>query len=354
MRVYFSDRHVTHSPKTFLVRGQMTQCPEVPERADILLSAATQDGHEICAIENFGLDPVMRIHDQGHVEFLESAWEEWSKLPNPAPEVVPNVHPGRNMNGTPQTILGKAGRYQADAACPIGVGTWEAVRTSADTALTAASTVMTDFDSGEKTPFAYALSRPPGHHAFADQAGGFCYLNNSAMAAQHCLDRGAKKVAIIDVDVHHGNGTQGIFYHRSDVLTISLHGDPAAFYPFYLGFAYERGVDDGQGFNCNHPLPYGTGDKPYLAELAKAIEELKAYKPDVVVVALGLDASEYDGLHAFLKVTTFGFEQIGRELGKVELPVVLIQEGGYISDHLGANLSAVLRGFEATRSQQSR
>ena len=184
MRVYFSDRHVTHSPKTFLVRGQMTQCPEVPERADILLSAATQDGHEICAIENFGLDPVMRIHDQGHVEFLESAWEEWSKLPNPAPEVVPNVHPGRNMNGTPQTILGKAGRYQADAACPIGVGTWEAVRTSADTALTAASTVMTDFDSGEKTPFAYALSRPPGHHAFADQAGGFCYLNNSAMAAQ--------------------------------------------------------------------------------------------------------------------------------------------------------------------------
>ena len=160
----------------------------MPERADILLSAATQDGHEICAIENFGLDPVMRVHDQGHVEFLESAWEEWSKLPNPAPEVVPNVHPGRNMNGTPQTIW--QGRALLDAACPIGVGTWEAVRTSADTALTAASTVMTDFDSGEKTPFAYCY-RPPGAMRLRI-SGRLLLSNNSAMAAQHCLTAAQK------------------------------------------------------------------------------------------------------------------------------------------------------------------
>ncbi|MCH9670538.1 MAG: histone deacetylase family protein [Gammaproteobacteria bacterium] len=350
MRVFFTDRHVSHAPNAFMVRGQIAQCPEVPRRADILLDAALGAGHAIQDIGSFGLEPVMRIHDQGLVEFLESAWTEWDKLPDRAQEIVPNVHPGRNMDGQPTSIVGLAGRYQADAACPIGMGTWEAVRASADTALSATAAVLNDLDSGHKNPFAYALCRPPGHHAFGDQAGGFCYLNNTAISTQMCVDRGVRKVAIVDVDVHHGNGTQGIFYRRQDVLTVSLHGDPAQFYPFYAGYSHETGADAGAGYNRNHPLAFGTSDDAYVAELQLALEEIAAFGPDLLIVALGLDASEHDGLSAFLKITTKGFERIGEALGRMQLPTVLIQEGGYVSDYLGANLAATLRGFESHRS----
>jgi acetoin utilization deacetylase AcuC-like enzyme len=349
MRVFFSDRHAAHSPKSFMSKGQIAQCPETPERADVLLESARAGGHQIMDITPFGLEPVQRIHNPGLVEFLESAWTEWDKLPGASCEVVPNVHPGRNMAGEPSSIVGRAGRYQADAACPIGIGTWEGVRASADTALSAATAVLDDLDSGARSPFAYSLCRPPGHHAFADQAGGFCYLNNTAIAAQLSRDRGVGKVAIVDVDVHHGNGTQGIFYARSDVLTVSLHGDPAQFYPFYAGYSEESGADDGRGFNLNHPLPYGTGDDPYVAELAKAVEEIEAFAPQLLIVALGLDASEHDGHQAFLKVTTDGFSRIGRTLGALGLPTLLVQEGGYMSDYLGPNLAAALAGFESVR-----
>ncbi|MEM7250268.1 MAG: histone deacetylase family protein [Pseudomonadota bacterium] len=349
MRVYFTSEHASHSPTSFLVKGQMSRCPEVPARADILMDAARRANHDIHGVQSFGLDPINRIHDQGLVAFLERAWEEWSTLPGRGDEILPNVHPGRNMDGYPDSVIGRAGRYQADTACPIGRGTWSAVRHSVDTALSAAHAVMSEPAKGEPAPFAYALCRPPGHHAFADQAGGFCYLNNTAIATQWCRDQGAARVAIVDVDVHHGNGTQGIFYHRSDVLTVSLHGDPAQFYPFYLGYEHETGVDAGAGYNINVPLARGTPDGAYHDALSGALESVRAFAPDVLVIALGLDASEHDPL-AFLSVTTPGFHTIGEQLGRLALPTVIIQEGGYVSSHLGENLSAVLLGFESVRT----
>jgi acetoin utilization deacetylase AcuC-like enzyme len=349
MRVYYSERHAAHAPKSMLIRGRLGPCPETPERATILLDAATAAGHNVFGTQAFSADAIRRVHDPKHYDFLEQAWAMWSELPDHGEEIIANVHPGRNMNGQPKSILGLAGRHQADTACPIGIGTWEAVRASADTALSAANVVMEDLDKGDKTPFAYALARPPGHHAFADQAGGFCYLNNTAIATQYCRDQGARRVAIIDVDVHHGNGTQGIFYSRNDVLTVSLHGDPAQFYPFYAGYSHETGSGAGLGYNVNHPLPYGTTDDTYLGELDRALENVMRFKPDVLVVALGLDASEHDGHQPFLSVTTLGFTGIGRRLGEAGLPTVLIQEGGYVSDYLGANLAAVLSGFEQSR-----
>ena len=349
MRAYYSERHQSHAPDTFIARGQVTACPETPQRADILLQATKDGGHTVLAPKSFDIACLRRVHDAKLIDFLEQAWSRWQSLPGAGSEVVPNVHPSRNMGGISKHIVGLAGHYQADTACPIGEGTWDAARASADTALSAADAVMDDLDSGEPAPFAYALARPPGHHAFADQAGGFCYLNNSAIAAEHCIARGARKVAVLDVDVHHGNGTQGIFYRRNDVLTISLHGDPNEFYPFYLGFAGENGADEGQGYNINHPLPFATGDLAYINELDRANEALGTFKPDVLVLALGLDASEHDSLAGFLRVTTAGFRQIGERIGQLNLPTVLVQEGGYVSPVLGDNLIATLAGYESTR-----
>ena len=193
----------------------------------------------------------------------------------------------------------------------------------------------------------YALCRQPGHHAFRDVAGGFCFLNNSAIAAAHLRLR-HERVAILDVDVHHGNGTQGIFYDRPDVLTVSIHADPASYYPYVWGYAHERGEGAGLGTNLNIPLPLGTGDEGFLAALDVAAKSIRAFAPGALVVALGLDASEHDPL-AGLAVTTEGFHRIGAAIARLGLPTVLVQEGGYLSDILGTNLTAVLAGFEAAR-----
>ena len=345
MQVIFSTEHLGHQPQTFLSRGQVKPCPEVAQRAEILSAAVGESGHPIAAPTAFGMGPIERVHDHGYLDFLATAWDAWSELGDFAPEIVPNVHPGRHMSGRPSAIVGRAGYYQADTACPIGPGTWTAAQSSANVALTAAHAVV-----GDGAPQAYALCRPPGHHAFSDMAGGFCFLNNTAIVAQYCRDQGATKVAIVDVDVHHGNGTQQIFYHRDDVLTVSLHGDPAVYYPFYLGYADERGAQAGDGFNLNIPIDEGTGDGAYLSLLADALVRVRQFAPDVLVVALGLDASEHDGHHPFLKISTDGFAGITGELAALGLPTVLVQEGGYVSDYLGANLASALAGFELRRA----
>jgi acetoin utilization deacetylase AcuC-like enzyme len=194
---------------------------------------------------------------------------------------------------------------------------------------------------------AYALCRPPGHHAYRDMAGGFCFLNNSAIAAAHLRLR-HERVAILDVDVHHGNGTQGIFYARPDVYTVSIHADPVAYYPYVWGYTHERGEGPGLGANLNIPLPIGTGDDGYMQALDLACKAIESFAPGALVVALGLDASEHDPLRG-LAVTTPGFRRIGQAIARMGLPTVLVQEGGYLSDILGANLTSVLAGFEEAR-----
>ena len=227
---------------------------------------------------------------------------------------------------------------RADTACPISAGSWEAIYWSAQTALSAADLML----AGEAA--VYALCRPCGHHAFRDLAGGFCYLNNSAIAAQWLLQNGLRP-AILDVDVHHGNGTQGIFYQRSDVLTISLHTDPGNYYPFFWGYASERGEGSGLGYNINLPLPQGTGDADYLKKLQDALSYIRAFGANILIVALGLDAYEKDPLQG-MAITTAGFAQIGSAISATGLPVLLIQEGGYLCDELGDNLTSVLTGIE--------
>jgi len=342
MRVVATDRHAAHAPAAFIARGNRIANPETPERAAILLRAVESGGHSVQQAKEHGIAPVAAIHAADYLDFLEHGWAEWEALPDHAAEMLPNVHPGRNMAIHPTHIVGKSGHYQADTACPIGPGTWAGARAAADTALTAADLVAADGGP------AYALCRPPGHHAYADQAGGFCFLNNSAIAAQRLRDAGAKRVTVLDVDVHHGNGTQGIFYRRADVQTVSIHGDPRAYYPFFTGYADEIGAGPGRGANLNLPLPRGTGDAGYLETLEQALAAVAAFRPDVLVVALGLDPSEKDPL-AFLAVTTDGFGRIGERLGRTPYPTLIVQEGGYISDILGDNLAAVLAGFETGR-----
>lgn len=345
MQIVFAEAQLGHRPGGFLVRGQRRPCPETPARATVLREAAHAAGHLLVAPDAYGPGPRAAVHTPRYLRFLETAYERWQTLENASPEVIPNVHPNGRAGGYPESVVGQAGFHMADTACPLSAGSWPAIAASADAAVHAARLVQT----GE--PAAYALCRPPGHHAFADMAGGFCYLNNGAIAATE-LRRHASRVAILDVDLHHGNGTQGIFYARADVLTVSIHADPAQFYPFFWGHAHERGEGAGEGYNLNLPLPLGSGDGPFQAALDRALAEIRLYAPGALVVALGLDAFEGDPL-AGLKVTTAGFHEIARRIGALRLPTVLVQEGGYPSPALGKNLIACLGGFEAGRHGHS-
>jgi len=253
--------------------------------------------------------------------------------------VIPNVHPAARSNSYPRSAVGQAGYHQADTACPIGAGTWEAAYWSAQTAVTGADLLA------EGARAAYALCRPPGHHAFGDLAGGFCFLNNAGIAAER-LRAGGRRAAILDVDVHHGNGTQGIFYDRDDVLTVSIHADPARFYPFFWGHADERGTGRGRGYNLNLPLARGTGDEDYLKVLDRALERVMNFGAEALVVALGLDAYVGDPFKG-LAITTPGFARIGAAIAGLGIPALFVQEGGYLCAELGQNLTAVLTGFEA-------
>lgn len=343
MQIVYSDAHAAHHPKHFVVAGALQPSPEVPARADRLIAAARAEGHQVITPEPCGLGPIAAVHSAEYLDYLEHAARRWSYIEGASTEVVANVHPngrtaGPGRGGYPDGVVGQAGYHSADAACPISEGTWPAACASASSAVQAARIVQAG------APAAYALCRPPGHHAFADMAGGFCYLNNSAIAAQLFAAAGAR-AAVLDVDVHHGNGTQGIFYDRGDVLTVSLHADPARFYPFFWGYAEERGEGAGLGANLNLPLPKSTDDAAYLEALERALRRLRAFAPDVLIVALGLDAHEGDPFKG-MAITTEGFGRVGGTIGALGLPSVLVQEGGYLNDQLGANLVSFLAGFE--------
>ena len=302
----------------------------------ILRRGAEDAGCVFDAPADHGIGPIAAVHSAEYLEFLRTIHARWSRVPGAGPEVIPNVHPAARGDSYPASPVGLAGWHQADTACPIAADTWTSAYWSAQTALSAAAHVA------DTAAPAYALCRPPGHHAFADLAGGFCFLNNSAIAAQALLARGLRP-AILDVDVHHGNGTQGIFYHRADVLTVSIHADPAGFYPFYWGHAHERGQGAGLGANLNLPLPRGTGDDGMMRALDRALARIDAFGADVIVVALGLDAHRDDPFQG-LAVTTPGFTTMARAIAAAGRPMLMVQEGGYVSDALGANLAAFLSG----------
>ncbi len=341
MKAVHTEAHRGHDPQFFLVRGTVRRTTERPERADRLLAGLAAGRHTLVDAQAHGHSARARVHSPDYLAFMAEAWDAWTALDGAGPEMIANVHPVRHGATYPSHIVGKLGWHTHDTACPIGPGTYAAACAATDVAATAAQLLL----DGERA--AYALCRPPGHHAYRDMAGGFCFFNNSAVAAEH-LRLAHERVAILDVDVHHGNGTQAIFYERPDVFTVSIHADPAQFHPFFWGFAHEIGGNAGSGANLNIPLPVGTGDDGFLAGLAQAERRLRAFAPSALVVALGLDASEEDPL-AGMKVTTPGFERVGAAIARLGLPTVFVQEGGYLSDILGRNLTAVLDGFEMAR-----
>jgi acetoin utilization deacetylase AcuC-like enzyme len=339
MKVIFDERQKRHYPRSFFSSGSPQPNPEVPERADRLLAAAKSLGLIEEKPLDYGLEYVAKVHTERYLTYLKNIHLRWSRIEGGSGEVVPGIHPDRRDGGYPKSAVGQAGWHHCDTASPVSADTWDSALWSAHTAAHAARLVL----AGEAA--CYALSRPPGHHATREVASGFCYLGNAAIAAE-VLRTTHDRVAILDVDVHHGNGTQEIFYDRADVLTISLHADPVRFYPFFWGYAEERGTGAGEGFNLNLPLARGTADDEYLKALDTAIDAIGKFSPTALVVALGLDAFEGDPLRG-LAITTPGFARIGRRIAEFELPTVLVQEGGYLSDELGDNLSSFLRGFAA-------
>ncbi|ASP32060.1 histone deacetylase family protein [Labrenzia sp. VG12] len=338
MKAVFDERQWTHDPKHFMANGTRLANPEQPRRIEVLKSGAEAAGCSFEAPEDAGLGPIAALHSAEYLVFLQTIHQRWSRIEGASDEVIPNIHPDRRTASYPRSAVGQAGFHQADTSCPIAAGTWEAAYWSAQSAVHGA-----DLLAGG-TQAAYVLSRPPGHHAFGDLAGGFCFLNNSGIAAERLLKAG-KRPAILDVDVHHGNGTQGIFYERGDVLTLSIHADPVRFYPFFWGHGHERGEGQGRGCNLNLPLARGTGDDDYLKTLETAFDHIRAFGADVLIVALGLDAYEKDPLKG-LAITTPGFSRIGTAIARLGLPTLLVQEGGYLSEELGQNLTSFLKGFQ--------
>ena len=239
----------------------------------------------------------------------------------------------------PDAIEAKLGYYSFDAGAPFVKGTWAAIKSSYETALTAAALVK----GGQRA--AFALCRPPGHHAGAAFMGGYCFINNAAVAAQWFRDQGAARVSILDVDYHHGNGTQEIFYSRADVQVLNLHGDPMTEYPFFLGHADEKGAGSGEGYNVNYPLPFGTAWPQWSAPLQDACTKLAAFAPALVVVSLGVDTFEKDPISQF-KLVSDDYPKIGARIAKLGLPTLFVMEGGYAVDEIGVNAVGVLTGFE--------
>ena len=338
MKVFWDPAGLTHTPRFFLQRGHVRSNFEVPRRAEALLEAAKAMGSEIIAPPDADEAAIGAVHDAGFLAFLRDAWQDWTAMADAGPELVPNLHPTPEMlaNGAQQgaTVVGRLGWYTADTGTPIGAHTWQAARAAAACAIAAADAAA----QGEST---YALCRPPGHHAYAARTGGHCILNNAAVAAQRLRDRGAARVAVLDIDSHHGNGTQGIFWDRPDVLFVSVHGDPNGYYPWFVGHASERGGPAATGANINLPLPKGADDAAWLAAIGTGLDAIRRFRTDALVVSLGMDASEHEPL-GWMRVTGDGFARAGAAIRTLGLPTAVVQEGGYNTDVIGTLLTRFL------------
>lgn len=342
MLTVFDDTQRRHAPRTFLVAGKPQPIPETPERIDLLLEGQRRAGGQVVMPPAISGDTLALVHDRRYIAFLSTLTERWRRQPEASEFPVPNVHAlGRASlppAGYPDGIVGQVGYHLGDGSCPVTPETWESAMASAATAAHGATLVL----AGEK--LVYALCRPPGHHAASDVAAGFCYLNNAAIAAE-ILTRAGKRTAILDIDVHHGNGTEAIFYDRADVLTVSIHAHPKRFYPFFWGYETERGRGAGEGFNLNLPLERGATISAYRPALETALARVAGFAPDILVLAAGLDIAADDPFKAFA-IASPEFREIGRAIAALRLPVLAVQEGGYPSPGLSANLACLMEGLQ--------
>jgi len=340
MKTVYSDDHRHQDGKAELIDGNLLPCFEMPRRADMILARVNETKlGEVLGPRDFGLDPVKRVHKANFVTFLQGAWDMWVKQ-HGCYDALPLNWMTRGMRSIePDVIDGKLSYFSFDAGTPITAGTWRAITASANVALTGQALVK----AGEGAVF--SLCRPPGHHAGSDFYGGYCFFNNAAVAAQAFIDGGAKRVAILDVDYHHGNGTQEIFYERADVLTISIHADPKQEFPYFLGHADETGAGKGGGFHVNMPLPWGSAWDRYQQALAGAMKRIADFAPDAIVVSLGVDTFEHDPISKF-KLRHDDYLRIGEAIAKGGKPTLYVMEGGYAVEALGVNAVNVLAGHE--------
>ena len=331
-----------------MFRGRLVDCHEVPQRLDHVLSelARRPVGELLNPPADLPLAAALHsVHSSDYLSFLENAWDEWVKLSpeNASRDALPSVWPlpgqqAFRMDKPPLNFAARLGQYAFDAGTPLMSGTWIAAREGAACALAAAQAV------GAGAAASVALTRPPGHHAGKAYMGGYCFLNNAAIAAQNLRSQGMQRVAVLDIDYHHGNGTQAIFDERPDVYTVSIHGDPQTEYPFFLGHTDEHG--SGEGYNMNFPLPKGTGFEKWYATLQQALQMVSDFAPQALVVPLGLDTYEGDPISGF-KLKSADYIQVGRALASVQLPTVFTLEGGYAVADFGINTVNVLEGFQA-------
>jgi acetoin utilization deacetylase AcuC-like enzyme len=352
MDVVYSPRHLAHDIDTETYMGVGVPANEVAERAERIRTALEADGgFRLVAPTEHGEGPITAVHDPGLVRFLEVAWSELRAQNVPRAFLSADTYPNRAMfEGMseeaigklvrePRQIGGRAGFWGLDSAAPVVAGTYDAARAAVDVALT---TVDLVFDGA---PMAYGLCRPPGHHAARSMYGGYCFFNNAAVAAQAIVERTGEPVAILDVDFHHGNGTQQIFWRRGDVRYVSIHADPERQYPYFLGHADETGEGEGSGANRNLPLRAGATNTDYLAATDQAVDWIAQVPGSIVVVSLGFDTYGLDPIGDFA-LTTEAYHEVGRRVASLGRRLVILQEGGYHRPSLGENARAWLRGAE--------
>ncbi len=343
MITFYNPHHALHQGQFEMYRGALVPCHEVPARADhVLAELKRRQLGEVLNPQPFGAEALQSIHAPRYLGFLETAWGQWVALDpaNAARDALPSVWPTRSFRTDmePDNFAARMGLYSFDAGTPLTSGTWVAARAGAECALSAAQHVV---EGGRS---AFALSRPPGHHAGADFFGGYCFLNNAALAAQHLRNSGVERVAVLDVDYHHGNGTQAIFYDRPDVFFASLHGDPCTEYPFFLGYADETGQGAGLGANLNLPMPRGTDYAQWAAALEVALAAIGRFGAQALVVSLGVDTFAQDPISGFA-LQSEDYLRMGERIAKLGLPTVLVFEGGYAVDAVGVNAVNVLQAF---------
>jgi acetoin utilization deacetylase AcuC-like enzyme len=341
MLTFYNELHGQHRARS---EAPMLACVDTPQRVEIVLAELERRNlGRIVTPQGVSLNSLERIHSRRYLHFLRHAWGEWLSLDpaNATRDAAASVWAIRGMRDDiePDDFCARLGLYSMDGATALTSGAWTAAKTGADCAINAAHALRL----GERSTL--ALTRPPGHHAGFDFFGGACFLNNAALAAQHLLDDGAQRVAILDLGAHHGNGTQSLFYQRADVLFMSIHADPRSAYPFYLGHADECGAGPGLGYNLNLPLPPGSTVPAWFAALETACLRLARHAPDALVVSLGVDT--YGGEpQARFALQGADFLRLGERLSWLGLPTAFIFEGGHPVKELGVNLVNVLEGFE--------
>ena len=338
----YSEAHRLHHARGELIDGALRPPHERPERADLILAAVRAAGlGPVIEPTAHGIEPLARVHDERFLAFLQEAWALWLAEHGDETDALPLAWPSRRMQQRePEAIDGRLSYFSFDAGSPIMAGTAEAVLASADVALTGADLLL----GGERS--AFALCRPPGHHAALDLYGGYCFVNNAAAATQALLDGGLSRVAVVDVDYHHGNGTQDIFWARGDVLVTNLHGDPRQEYPYFTGSADERGAGDGVDATRNYPMRWGTRAPEWFAALDDALRHVRAFAPDAVVVSLGVDTYRDDPISCF-ELESADYPVLGARLADRGVPTLFVMEGGYAVEAIGTNVAGVLTGFRA-------